>query len=181
MSVRKLVAVTVVVLGLAASGCQLPVVVGLPGSTPCWKGTFPATEVLANRTFNFDGFAVTAAVTSGTATLATTDSNWTLTANETLDVRMNGTSVGTATVNGSATGSLSANGSVLTFGLTSITGTASFTGVGPAAQYSRTVNLADLGELSDAFGLSGTATVTCGPSPALHFTAGSSHDIDVDL
>ena len=160
----------------------LPVTVpGGGGGPACPQGTYHVTDQVLDPLVSPIGPLNVDALPGGTLTLAINASTWTLGGSQALAVSGNspwGPIEGTATVTLDASGSWSTVSSTsLSFSLSSISGSVSFSGTAGGNPVNQTFTLNDV-DLDERYGLSGTADYACGSAPdlTLAFT-----DIDLDL
>jgi len=180
---RRFVVALAVTLGLGAAACQ-PLAVGSGGSgSPCYVGSFNLSSLKLPSSIPSEFGPIGITKTGGSEQLVTTATTWQLTASGlTFVVSYNGANVGTAVVDAAASGTLSASGSTLTFGLTSLSGSAHFVGTVPGiGAVDTTIPLDRLG-VSELVGLSGSATFGCGASGlTLTFGGGQGSDFEMDF
>jgi hypothetical protein len=170
---RLLGALFGVVALLTISACQwFPIPVGGGGGgSPCYVGTFTLSGEQIAKAVSSLGIPVTVtAVPGGNVTFTTTAAGqWSLTANQSFMVSAGQVLNGTAAVNATASGTYTATSSTITFTLTSLSGQASFNGTVFGQPVNQTVSLPTIG-VDELFGLSGTASYTCGSTgPVLTF------------
>lgn len=169
---------------LAASSLLLAAClpVTLPGGTSgpaCPEGTYHVTDqVLSGLIPSSLGNLELSPQPGGDLTLDVTPTTWALTGSQSFTVS-GSTQYGG--VSGTATGTIDAAGSwtklsatQLEFTLTSLDGSATFTGTVGGASISTEVSLEQVG-IDDVYGFTGTADFACGSAPSLTLTFTSLH------
>jgi hypothetical protein len=116
--------------------------------------TEPLQTLLGDLTITPSGNGIDLTVMPGSP------NTWLLTVDQTLTV--SGPSVnGTVTVDGAASGTYTADADSITFTLGALNGTATFDGTAFGHSFSGTWSLPQSGEITQLYGLSGTADLTC--------------------
>ena len=153
-------------IGVAAlaGACELPVsAVGTTG-TPAYVGTF----TIAGAQFNgpIDTELGSLDLTFGTGSITLTDTATTFALTGTQNVAVSGSTQWGA-VSGNVVAQVSASGTIaagsgtnLSFSVTSLSGTATFTGTVGGNPVTQTFSLPSSTQFDDLFGLTGTATYT---------------------
>ena len=146
-------------------------------SNACPAGTWHLTAETVNATLDtvFGNATITASGSGLTLTITTGSTNtWSLKGNQ--SVHASGTNFNvTATANPSASGTETITGSKITFTLNTISGTVSAHGTAWGHAISASYQLSQIGQLQHLWGLSGTATFTCGAGGTLTLSLPDAH------
>ncbi len=157
---------------LLTAACT-PIVWAPVGGTSCPVGTFTLDHTEVSSALSTPIGNVTVSVDPGTVNLTIGGGTWNLSGDETLTVSGNtsyGAIAGTIAVDGAASGTYSVGSGKITFVLSSISGTASFAGTVGGTPVSQSFNLAQVGQLTALYGLSGSVPFSCPASGELVLT-----------
>ena len=146
-------------------------------SNACPAGTWLLTAETVNATLDtvFCNATITASGSGLTLTITTGSTDtWSLTGNQKVHATGSNFNV-TASASPSASGTETITGSNITFTLQSITGTVTANGMAWGHAISQTYQLSQIGALQHLWGLSGTASFTCGASGTLSLSLPDAH------